>query len=472
MANGMARECDLSQQIPRAGIAGALCALPVAKVFELCRVSRQWREAAFTLSELPSLSCGGDVQSRHVLLALPALAKHFRRLPRSSVCLTLGSLEFEHDDLVALEDGGIMLRELSVTLADGMGDLTLASVLAQCPSLICFEACDYDLMSEDIGGTFLSELPPALESLSLRLLPLLMDASLREGVVAAPRLRSVNLEGLDAVTDVGFAALAELPDLRELRLTLTRAGPFRDPQLTEETLCLILRGAASAPGRSGLEVLEVSNRVDPPLWLSEEGLPLVRDALRLHPRLWRLVLSGVDGLGDGALSLLADACPGLRALSLHRPGAALTSQGLMDALPRLGELEELSLRRACNFEGALRAACSCASKGSLRRLELTHYFGSSREVGLCSVVETLRAISGHHKLQSAIFRGTFSSEQVESYRLTAHPPAQSGQRNPEVERVDESTYVLRLAGPSSADEPSPTACEIRLERCFQESFFV
>ena len=156
---------------------------------------------------------------------------------------------------------------------------------------------------------------------------------MKRSVEVAPHLQSISLEGNDDLTSDGMSVLANLR-LQELAVVCTRAGT--SSQITEETLIHILAGDLRGFGEGTgerlrqhgeLRALEISERAGPPLELVEGGERLM-GAMGRHPLLNSLSLSGVVGISDKALWVLANACPGLKALTLYRPGSQLTSAGL------------------------------------------------------------------------------------------------------------------------------------------------
>ena len=281
---------------------------------------------------------------------------------------------------------------------------------------------------------------------------------MQAAVKAAPNLRSVHLEGVDELTDHGIAALGSL-NLRELSLVFTRAA---SPQILESTLLHVLCDTHC----TGLEALEFSERAGPSLVLSDQGANFAQ-ALARHGRSLRaLTLSGVVGLGDIAFQILAASCPNLRELSLYKPGHQLTSAGLQEGLRQLS-LEHVSLGCVADFLGAFQAI-RCAGLG-LRSFEMTRYFRTAADESVLSVLQHLR--SGYFpRLYSAIFRGTFSSEQVSTcYEDMSRDRWETADLS--WVQLDDQTFSIRWPYPASAAKSCESFVTVHLQRCFKESDF-
>ena len=274
-------------------------------------------------------------------------------------------------------------------------------------------------------------------------------------VRAAPNLQSIHLEGVDELTDDGIAALGELR-LRDLSLVFTLTG---SPQVSEATLLHVLGGCA---GGDGLQTLELSERAGPPLALSAHGTSFMQ-VLSRHWSLKMLTLSGVVGLGDAALRMLASSCRNLRELSLYRPGHQLTSAGLVEGLRQLSRLECLSLGCVADFPGAFEAICNAGCE--LKSFEMTRYFRTAADMPLVSVLKKIRG-GFFHSLRLATFRGTFSYEQVSACydEMTQNP---QGMADASWTQLDDQTFSVQWPTPVEA------AClRVQLQRCFKESEFV
>lgn len=305
--------------------------------------------------------------------------------------------------------------------------------------------------------------------LRLCLLRSLKDKNLKRSVEVAPHLQSISLEGNDDLTSDGMSVLANLR-LQELAVVCTRAGT--SSQITEETLIHILAGNLRGFGEGTgerlrqhgeLRALEISERAGPPLELVEGGERLM-GAMGRHPLLNSLSLSGVVGISDKALWVLANACPGLKALTLYRPGSQLTSAGLQQALECFG-LKSLSLGCVADFSGAFKAIQSAAHH--LIMLDMTRYFRSAAGVSLVSVLRQLQSSERFPSLRNAFFRGTFSAEQVAACRLTMALQPDQSRQSLQISwfQFDEQTFQVQWL--SGGDQ----VC-VHLQRCFREGEFI
>lgn len=457
--------------VPESTLIDTLCALPIKDAFSTTACDRKWLHAGFSATHLPAvLEDDGPLPT---LLSLPSLKSRFPRLRNSVRAHVEGDWLPAHG--VSFRVAGALVRTLVVRLSEGVSEPELAFMLKSCSNLHRFELTDYDLVGGDITGEFLQYLPACLKELRLCLLRSLKDANLKLSVEVAPHLQSISLEGNDDLTSDGMSVLARLR-LKELALVCTRAGA--SPQIKEETLTQILAGnlqrledAAGAgelrPLRSvlvgELQALEISERAGPPLDLVEGGERFMH-ALGKHPLLRSLSLSGVVGLGDKALRVLANACPGLKALTLYRPGSQLTSAGLQQALEGFG-LESLSLGCVADFSGAFRAV-QCAGH-HLAMLDMTRYFRSAAGVSLVSVLRQLQNSERFPCLRNAFFRGTFSAEQVAACRLTMALQPDQDQQSLEVRwfQLDEQTFQVQW------QSGNDRVC-VHLQRCFREGEFI
>eukprot|EP00438_Fugacium_kawagutii_P026523 Skav209482 [mRNA] locus=scaffold1892:113028:114470:+ [translate_table: standard] len=466
--------------LPESSLVDTLSALSFKDIFFTTACDRRWLHAGFSATNLPAVR--EDDTPLPTLRSLPLLKSRFPRLQDSVRALVEGDWLPEHAD--AFRIAGALVQKLIVRLSEGVGEPELAFMLKSCPNLHRFELTDYDLVGADITGDFLQYLPASLIELRLCLLRSLNDRNLQRSVEVAPHLQSISLEGNDELTSHGMGNSLSRLRLQNLALVCTRAG--NSPQIAEETLTRIFLGdrdheteGRRASSRSfgrrelhqlhqlpeafgELRALEISERAGPPLELAEGGERFM-GALGRHPLLMSLSLSGVVGIGDKALWVLANACPGLKSLALYRPGNQLTSVGLQQALQCFG-LESLSLGCVADFSGAFKAVQSAGQ--DLSMLDMTRYFRSAAGVSLVSVLRQLQS-SDFPNLQNAFFRGTFSAEQVAACRLTMALQPDQSQSLPRWLQLDDSTFQVQwLSGDRS------NVCNLHLQRCFREGEFI
>lgn len=439
---------------------GALHFFSLGEICNLCVVNLRWQEAACK----SVATIGFDAApSGFLLRALPMLHRRFRVSP-GRLAIHLDST-YRPCDLWALEmrPHGALLRELMLLVVEGVTDELLGKALSGCAHLQSLRLADYDLVGEHVmHGNFLASVPPSLMLLQLQLFPSMRDEALQSAAMAAPGLCVVKLEGLDSLTNAGIRALAGLKRLRELHLIFTKLGV--SPQVTEDALVTVLNGCPAGEEHLGLKTLDFSIRAGPPMVLEDGGLPFFSQALAGHRNLGRLSLSGVSGMADRGFTTLPKVCPELTELSLYRPGDGLTKDGLKSGVAQLKSLEQLSLGittdfRSAFFDAAL--ACSCR----LLRLELTRYFRTAASADLLTVLDCLGRFQC---LQIAVFRGTFSEEQV---RGTMH--ASEGEHaagNAVAWFVhDEQTFTAQLFPLHFKSDCTPI--HVRFERCFPEITF-
>lgn len=453
--------------VPESSLIDTLSALSIKDVFSVTACDRKWLHAGFSATDLPAvLEDDEDDTPLPTLQFLPSLKSRFPRLQNSVRALVEGDWLPEHAD--AFRIAGALVRKLVVRLSEGVGEPELAFVLKSCPNLYRLELTDYDLVGT-VTGDFLQYLPPSLIELRLCLLRSLKDKNLKRSVEVAPHLQSISLEGNDDLTSDGMSVLANLR-LQELAVVCTRAG--NSSQITEETLIHILAGNLRGFGEGTgerlrqhgeLRALEISERAGPPLELVEGGERLM-GAMGRHPLLNSLSLSGVVGISDKALWVLANACPGLKALTLYRPGSQLTSAGLQQALECFG-LKSLSLGCVADFSGAFKAIQSAAHH--LIMLDMTRYFRSAAGVSLVSVLRQLQSSERFPSLRNAFFRGTFSAEQVAACRLTMALQPDHSRQSLQISwfQFDEQTFQVQWL--SGGDQ----VC-VHLQRCFREGEFI
>ena len=453
--------------VPESSLIDTLSGLSINDVFSATACDRKWLHAGFSATNLPAVL--EDDTPLPALRFLPLLKSRFPRLQNSVRALVEADWLPEHTEAFRL--AGALVRKLVVRLSEGVGEPELTFMLKSCPNLYGFELTDYDLVGTDITGEFLQYIPASLIELRLCLLRSLKDRNLGLCVEVAPHLQCISLEGNDDLTGDGMSVLANL-QLRELAVVCTRAGT--SSQIAEGTLTHILTGNLQeietdrSTGQVGparqmhgeLQALEISERAGPPLELAEGGERLM-SAMGRHPLLRSLSLSGVVGIGDRALWILANACPGLKSLTLYRPGSQLTSAGLQQAFECFG-LESISLGCVADFSGAFKAVQRAAHH--LITLDMTRYFRSAAGVSLVSVLRQLQS-ERFPSLRSAFFRGTFSAEQVAACRMTMALQPDCHQSEISWLQLDEQTFQVQWL--SGDDE----VC-VNLQRCFREGEFI
>jgi len=394
--------------IPAAIIPATLCALTWNDLCAARVLSQEWHCAVYHMADVRALHA---VTSLCLLKLLPVIGGLFSSLPNGILALRLNT-SYSWLSLKQLSRAAscCLLRELCVSLVEGATDSDLADLLSTCSHLVKLEVSDYDLVAGYLEGSFLGRLPNNLAALHLKLFPHIGDNRLKRALSAAPNLEVVELEGLDRLTDVGIMSLGSLPHLKELRLAFTRLDV--QPQVSEEAISAALGGRgqkSSSSTHQGLSVLDISVRAGGPLVLSEAGVPFITRVLVGHRNLRHLSLMRVSGLADAGFAALPSVCPHLQNLSLYRPGEGLTGSGLKSGLMQLHSLEQLSLGHVSNFREAFAGAVTCSDR--LEYLELTRYFRSAADQ---NVLELLQEISNFAQLKSAVFRATFSVEQVAS----------------------------------------------------------
>ncbi|CAJ1380285.1 unnamed protein product [Effrenium voratum] len=430
-------------QLPESSLIDILRALLLNDIFNVTACDKRWLLVGNGAPHFPVL----DDMPLAVML-LPPLKS---RLPRVKSLLCTHIEDWQPLYAPALKTAGHLIQQLVMRLSENIGESELVHILTFCPCLRRFELTDYDLVGA-LTGDFLKHLPAGLAELRLCLIRFLHDAGLKAAVEAAPQLQSVCLEGVDELTSPGMCALADLRLLTELSLVCTRAAAV--PQVSEEALLCILAC------ESRLQALEVSEKAGPPLSLQAGGDHFMK-ALGKHS-LRSLSLSGVVGISDSALRLLATSCPELRELSLFRPGNQISSGGLQQALESLPCLESLSLGCVADFPGAF-GAVQAAHR--LKSLEMTRYFRTAAEVSLVSVLRKLQA--SFPCLSSAVFRGSFSAEQVSACRMTLEiQPDEDLQL--QWQQLDEQTFWLQWF----SEQESRFRVSVQLQRCFRETDFL